>query len=243
MSPKQSRSRYLYAALVFIVAAALIAFALSGTVTEKDVVGSFQAMLGTFLGALFAFRLNENKEQRKIEKEQKAALNRALFVLARQHNAIKSIAKHINPYTSEFERAFNLAANKPPSYSDLTHNFEELEFLLETVHLNVLMKLTVEQERFRQALEALRMRNNFYVDEVQPELARLSLNGQMVSVDQMKISLGERIFGTAINGANDLYAHIQDSSKSIPAMHAELFNVAKEIFPSERFIKFEPEQA
>ena len=241
MSLKKSTSQYLYAVLVAIAAIALFVFAWSGAVTEKEVAGSFLAILGTFLGALFAFRLSENKEQVKIEKEQKAALNRAFFVLARQYNAINSLAKHMTPYPSEFERAFNLAANKPPSYLDLTHNFQDLEFLLETAHPNVLMRLAVEQECFHQALEALRIRNDFYVNEVQPELARQSLNGQMVTVEQMATALGERIFGTAVNGANSLYSHVQESSKSIPAMHAELFNVAKELFSDERFIKIQSE--
>ena len=55
-------------------------------------------MLGTFLGALFAFRLNENKENAKTEKERQAALNRALFVVARQFNATKSLSKHLAPF-------------------------------------------------------------------------------------------------------------------------------------------------
>jgi len=66
MSRMKSRTRYLSAALVTVVAVALVAFALTDKVTEKEVAASLLAMLGTFLGALFAFKLNENKEQVKV---------------------------------------------------------------------------------------------------------------------------------------------------------------------------------
>lgn len=88
-------------------------FHLEGSVGEKEVAASFLAMVGTFLGALFAFRLNENKENMKVEEERKAALNRALFVVARQINALKSLSKHLAPFHTEFERAFNLPAVRP----------------------------------------------------------------------------------------------------------------------------------
>ena len=37
----------------------------------------------------------------------------------------------------------------------------------------MLMRLSVEQEGFHQTLESLRVRNDFYVDEVQPVIARI----------------------------------------------------------------------
>ena len=119
------------------------------------------------------------------------------------------------PFHTEFERAFNLPAVRPPSYSDLVHDYQDLDFLLEVGHPNVLMRLSVEQERFHQTLESLRVRNNFYVDEVQPVIAKNSFNRKPVPAQEFEAALGERLFGTAINSANILYSLVAESVQSL----------------------------
>ena len=240
-SPLKSRSRYIYAVIVVVVVISLPIFIWKGSVGEKEVAASFLAMVGTFLGALFAFRLNENKENMKVEEERKATLNRALFVVARQINALKSLSKHLAPFHTEFERAFNLPAVRPPSYSALVHDFQDLDFLLEVGHPNVFMRLSVEQEGFHQTLESLRVHNDFYVDEVQPVIAKNSFNRKPVPAQEFEAALGERLFGTAINSANILYSLVAESAQSLPTMHTELFGVAKMLYPDEKFIKLAPE--
>jgi hypothetical protein len=233
------RSSFVYAFFVLAILIGLILLVRVGIVTGKELAGPLLAMLGTFLGALFAFRLNENKEQAKLENEQKAALNRALLVLARQRNAAALISRLLAPYKSRIELAINFPAHFPPSYSELVHKFDDLSFLLETGHANMLMRLTIEQERFHQMLECLRVRNEFYVNEVQPAIEQLSLNGKSTTGDQIAASLGERVFGGAMNGAEQVYDHVENAVTSLATMHTDLFAVAKKIFPHDPFVMFE----
>ncbi|MET3135651.1 hypothetical protein AAKU55_005965 [Oxalobacteraceae bacterium GrIS 1.11] len=60
----------------------------------------------TFLGAVLAFRLNSLKDEREDLRRKKSALNLALFVLARQHNAMQNILKEIEPFRNKQNRAF-----------------------------------------------------------------------------------------------------------------------------------------
>lgn len=239
--PKRPRSVFLYAAVVLVVAITVIWSIYVDFISGKEISTAFLASLGTFLGALFAFRLNENKEYLKQQGEQRASLNRALFVLARQRNAIKSYSKYLVPFKSEIERAFNLPAHKPPQYIDLKHKFEDLEFLLQTGQANLLMRLTIEQERFHQTFESLRIRNEFYVGEVLPELVKHEFNSKNVTDERLLDALGERIFRTSINYANTLYFHVEESAKSIPSMHTEVLMIAKTLFPNDKFITFDAE--
>lgn len=239
MAPlRRPRIQLLYAAILAAIAGVVIWSIATGIVTGKEVSVAFLASLGTFLGALFAFRLNESKEQTKKLSEQRAAINRALFVLARQRNAIKSFVKYLLPFNSEIERALMLPAHKPPRYEDLRQDFQAVEFLLESGRADLLMRLAIEDERFHQTFESIRIRNEFYVSEVQPELARHGFQGKDVTERQLLEALGERIFGTAINYANNLYFHVEESIKSIPSMHVEVHAVAKELFPNDKFITF-----
>jgi hypothetical protein len=154
MSTNFSKANY---TVIVVAAIALIGGAFYLDKLElKDIGTGVLAMLGTLLGATLAFRLNEDKELTKEHIARRAALNRALFVLARQKNAAALIARELEPFKTPFERAFNFPAAKVPPYQDLVHRFEELEFLLDTSDVNTAMRLAVEQERFHQMLESLR---------------------------------------------------------------------------------------
>lgn len=231
------KPHYLYVVVVIILALIILWAILNETVTLKELAVGFLAALGTFLGALLAFRLNEYKDLNAKLLQQKTALRRALFVLARQTDAINSLLKLITPFETEIERALNLPAYKTPTYADLKQNFDELEFLLEAKYVNTLMRLAVEQERFHQSMEALRLRNEFYVDDVLPLLSKGSMNGKNLTQEDLLEGLGERVFYTAINYANALYFHVEENIESVKAIHLELFNVAKEIYPNDKFIK------
>lgn len=230
--------RIIYVTILLLVALIVIVIALNGELGQKDVGTALLALMGTFLGATFAFRLNEDKEREKELALNRAALNRSLFVLSRQYNALHQLHSEMSKYKSPFERAFNMPAFQPPNHEDLSHQFNDLEFLIE-LHPNLLLLLSVEQERFHQALESLRVRNGFYVNEVQIALSGLSLNGKRVSSDEMAALLGDRLFNGSMSGAETAYMHVAESVNSIKEMHIQLHQCAKKLFPGHKFISYE----
>nr|VFK37531.1 MAG: hypothetical protein BECKSD772F_GA0070984_101617 [Candidatus Kentron sp. SD]VFK43343.1 MAG: hypothetical protein BECKSD772E_GA0070983_102429 [Candidatus Kentron sp. SD] len=98
------------------------------------------------------------------------------------------------------------------------------------------MKLTIKQERFEQAMRTIQIRNEFYVNEVQPALSRYSLIGHPVPIEEFEEKLGERLFLGSILGANTMYKHITDSEESLHNMHIELEKFSRELFPNEKFL-------
>jgi hypothetical protein len=225
-----------------IAVAAAVAVALAfqqGAIGAKEVATAVLALLGTFLGATFAFRLNQDKEEKKLHKERREALNRAMFILARHANAVHQLKRDYEKFTDPIERAFNLPALKPPSYADVVHNFVDLEFLLESADPNILFRLTIEQERFQQVIESVNTRNEFYVNEYQPKLAAVALNGKLTTVQELSALLGERIFGGTLNGTAIAYEHLCASDVSIPEIQSALLSAAKKIYPGSKFVTYE----
>lgn len=235
--------RWTYPFALVIAAAAVATAVYIDALSLKELITPVLSLFGTFFGATFAFRLTEEKEARKLNNSRREALNRALFVLVRQANAVHQIARDFEKFPAPFEKAFNLPALKPPPYQDLVHNLSDLDFLLDSPNPGLLMELAIEQERFHQAFESLRIRNELYVGEVQPALAKLALNGKNVSVEQAANLLGERLFGGAMNGAEIAWQHISSSNVSIPAVHKALLLQAKALFPGRKFITYDYETA
>jgi len=167
------------------------------------------------------------------------ALNEALFVLIRQHNAVQQIKSDFDKYSNEYERAFVLPAIKPPSYSDLRQNFESLTFLLVASEPQILLELSVEQERFEQIQEALRLRNQHYVEQVQPAMTAAGLNDRVVPAREIELKLQMAVYRGALQTASIVCEQVQQSSKSIFNMHAQLIALARKLFPGKKFVSYE----
>lgn len=234
-------SRIIYSALVLAAVIAIGLVVLRDGLEIKDIGTGLLALLGTVVGATLVFRLNEDREREREQAAHRTALNSALFVLARQWNALNQLARDIEQYKTPFDRAFNLPALKPPSYADLVHRFEALDFLLGSPDVNTLFRLSIEQERFQQAIASLGVRNDFYVGELQPVIAKLQLNGKSLTLTDAETALGERLFGTAMRSADSFNSHILESLKSLRDMHRELRALAKKLYPDYKFVDFHEE--
>lgn len=231
--------KIIYAAIALAAIAICALLYVQGELVAKDAGTAVLALLSTFLGATLAFRLNEQKELSETARKQREALNRALFILIRQHNAIIQLKREMDTYPNDFDLAFNMPALKPPSYADLVQHIADLEFLIDSRNPNILFKLTIEQERFHQAIESIRVRNDFYVNEVQPKIASTGMNGKVVTMEGAAALLGERVFGGAMNGATHAKKHVSDSNLSLPNVLTELRGLAKELFPGHKFLAYE----
>jgi hypothetical protein len=227
---------FFYAAAAVAVIFGVAVLYARGVLTDGQIGTSLLAMLGTFLGALFAFRLNERKEDIKLAKQRREDLNSALFVLARQINAVAALHRDLSRFNTEFERAFNCPAFRPPTYEDVAIDFGALGFALES-HPSLLMKISLEEEGFHQAMRSLNMRNDFYVDELQPVVAAKGLNRQNLELREIQVALGERLTQGAFNLSRVMYHLIREADASLPLVHAELYNAAKELYPNAQFVK------
>lgn len=239
MQRSLSLHRWVYPAAFALVLVAVAVAVATETLSTRDLLVPAISLLGTFFGATFAFRLNQDKEERKLSDDRREALNRASFVLIRQWNAMDQLLRQFKEYPPPFHRAFNMPALTPPSYSDLTQQIADLDFLIDSSNPGLLMDLIIEQERFQQAIESLRIRNRFYVEEVQPALEKHKLNKQTVSGEQVEQLLGERLFQGAINGSENAWQHISAASESIPKAHQALLAEARKLFPGRKFITYE----
>lgn len=210
-----------------------------GSIGVKDLASGLFALLGTFVGALLAFRLEEGKEKSKESVARKAALNRAIVVLGYQHNEVRTYRDLVARYKTDIELAFSFPASQPPERIDVVQKFDDLTFLLNSNEPQVLFELIIEQIRFDQVLQSIRHRNAFYVEKVQPALSAEGLNNRQVSNVELKQRLGEYLYEGALMGARNILEHLNGSNESLPEMIANVRKVAKRLFPNDKFVSFE----
>jgi len=218
---------------LLVIAVGFWTKALTANSAAPLILSSF---LSTFCGATYAFRLNVNKELNKKREDQCAALQLALFTMARQYNGLVNLWDSVKDWEKRGDRAINMPAIQQPYYEALTQNFEHLAFLLESATPVLLLELTLEQERFTQTIALASARAKFHVEEVQPEIAKTNLNHQVMTIAEVEGSIGERIFGTIENQTNELFDHLSFSMRSFPVTAKKLYDLAKAEYPDKKFV-------
>lgn len=230
---------YVYPISVFGAVVIIGLLYITSNLTLGNFGSALLALLGTFFGALFAFRLNERKDVDKERSRRISALNRAILVLGAQHNEIRALYNDVSKHPELVPRALQMNAALPVSSLRLEQNLDELLFLFGSSNPNIVFELHLEQIRFDQALETVRLRAAFTADVLHPEMARHQLKGRYVNEQMLREMLGELIFESAVNMTRTMTYHVQGSNESLPVLQSKLHALAKELFPKEKFVKFE----
>ena len=204
-------------------------------------VNAIVVISAAFFGSFSAYHLNDRREQRKQQEIRINSLNSALFVTLRQFNAITQLKRDLSRWEQDSSRFINMPAVVTGDYSDLKLDINSIEFLLRERDPNLLFELSVEQERFEAAIMALNMRNTFHYKELQPALSKAGFNNTTATLEQVIEAVGPKIAVTALKSTDGVFSHVYETYDSLSKVHLKLFETAKEIFPNETFIRFEPQ--
>ncbi|UOE86753.1 hypothetical protein [Vibrio splendidus] len=195
-------------------------------------------LTGAWIGAWSAFKLKESQDGRKKYLENKAALNVALFHICHQRNVVENIVQDFDPYITREQRAFALPALMQPSYEELAYDLGKLAFLLESSDPNIMMDLAIEQKGFEQLLASIAIRNDFYVQEVQPAMFQAGIDFNHLDFVLLKQRLEPKIYDGAVNGADTMYLHMFTTEEKLENLLLKLRELARKEFPGEKFVNW-----
>lgn len=230
----------IYIAVTIIVSVAIILLIVVGQITLNEAMGWFIPLLATFLGAIFAFRLQESKEKGKLNGDRKAFINEALFILGARYNELLGIKMAMEPYSDEVQRALAMPSMVAMDLPSLRLSFKDLAFLAAVGKPDVLLDLAVEEQRFDSAIYTVKMRAEFHLNVLQPVMAEKKIGHGYWTREDLELAFGELVYGSAVNNAEQMRRHIYESVDSSLVMINNLHKVAKELYPRDVFIKVGP---
>lgn len=238
---------YLVGVLVALLALNLW-YLSSLAVTEKVVPSTYGyfaslaiAILGTFSGAAAAFYLNERKETRQLVRARVNLLRAAQFRLIQQINTLETVNRVLAEHKDSEARHIYLPGKLRSSQRGKLLEISDLEFILEDHDPNLLMALSVEQERFETAIAVVEDRYDFHLNQFQPALEPLENlePGRTATTDEVRQTVGERIWLTAISHSDNVYKHVPETVESLLATLEDLTALAKESYSQYKFIEFQ----
>ena len=205
----------------------------------KDFLPAIATLLAAFLGAWFAFILENRKKERELEDKNIAAGNRALFVLIRQLNVLLVFQKQaIEPVRNHPGIFIAMEPLLPRTYDSLKFDVDSLSFLLETDYRQVLMEIMIEELSFQETIRAINERSRIHFTQVQPlmEKAGIIEGGEYKNSDFERI-LGNRLYLHLRRLTDAVVDHVDKTVISLRKMSEELRNVLRKLYPDAKFIQ------
>jgi hypothetical protein len=215
----------------------IIAFGAS--ITGKDLFAALGSLVGSFVGAWFAFKFAKIQRDRDRVSGEIAAGNRALFTLAEIWNALRQHQKDtIAQYRTRDDAWLNFPATAPLSSRPLSFDLKDISF----IRASVLQKIVLEEHRFALAAYMIDRHRTLVLSQVFP---RLSQAGIAVG-DQAPLNAIEGILGVAtVHELKTLTAGIiknvdEDVASSFAALKT-LRRHLKDLYPGGKFLDLQPD--
>lgn len=215
------------------------------TKIEKDplelIIPSLTTLLAAFLGAYFAFRFQNKKEEEKKYQKNIEAANRAIFTLTRIINELEVLKRQaIDPFRDRDDKFLSMQPFLVPNYDDIKFDIESLIFLLDTKSPNILGELVVEETRFHQAINTLNTRTELHRYQVQPKLEAAGLKqGGQYNMKDIERALGQRIFMQIQAATDDVIEHFDKTRKSSEELMDKFLQNLNKIIPQAKLILFD----
>lgn len=195
----------------------------------------FSTSFAASCGSYFAFMLNRSDKEQEQSQFKKASVNRALFILIQQINAITLLISRLeekeknnheilkNIEIKEGDFSFPL---KVANYDNLRQEIKDLDFLLDSYYSKTLLDLMNSDFAFHLQLESIERISNMFKNEIAKFYTdEIGMFSDIICKKQYLISLEHIVL-------NDLKKCIE----SLYLVHDELFKIGKELFPREKFV-------
>lgn len=206
-------------------------------ISAKDIGTLVLTGISTLIGAQYAFRLTERKEKNEEKAKRIHALNKAIFIVGRQLNAVQSIRDEIAPYSTPDKRLFGCKAAMPPDYSDLKIDFESLSFLLDSANPHLLFLLSVEQEGFDVTMRTISLRAQYYIDHFQPAWLASGIMPGRITQEDARIKIGELVFDSAVHYTDSMFEALDKAAIGLQRILDEFRGFSSHLYPGEKFLR------
>jgi hypothetical protein len=213
----------------------------TGGATAKDLIPAAFTLIAAFLGAWVAFSLEASSRKRERRDAQLEAANKLLFALSERLSPLL-VFKHdfIDPIRDLPSRMLEM--QPVAHYREPTSKLDpqSVAFLFQRKHKHLLLKLSVANEVFNAAIDAIRVRSDIHLNQFQPRMDAAGFAmGQAISGEQIYKAVGDRIYHT-LKGATDIL--VEQVDKAVlggDELQGELIEAFSEKFSAKEVFSFE----
>jgi len=209
-----------------------------------DWLNPLATLAASFAGAWAAFRLQASDKSKEVRRSNIAAANQALFIMMQQANTLSLYQHdHINPNRNHPGCHLAIQASLPYELDKLRFDFASLEFLDSAKERQLTFELSIEEQRYLEALRAINARSEIILTEVHPRMSAAGfLDGGTYDANQIINAIGQPLFKKLERLTNDMIWHVDRTSESIVVMKDRFLSAVRTKYPGVNFVDFELHQ-
>jgi hypothetical protein len=228
------------AIISFCVGAVLIMVGGVGDELSEVLLPAVTTLAAAFLGAKYAFSLQNRREENDLTEKRIEAGNRAIFKIVSIYHQFGNFRdQFINPFRDHPFRYIailpEIGMREIPEF-----DFDSLGFLFKSKNPNILMEIYQLQSGVQSNFDLIKIRSDLHRGLVQDSINEFGRknNGH---VDMSKISeiLGDKLYTTLVRSTDDMIEFTDNILSDADRLIHELRKILKALFPGHIIIGFE----
>lgn len=198
------------------------------------------ALLASFTGAYFAFRLERKRKADEDIVKNYAAANRAMMTFIRMYSVLLQLQRQVIDPHRDTAAAFIAIPPHLPENLDSEHfDMATLDFLSSPTDQQILLDLWIEERRFHQCLAVWDKRSHFHLDEVQPALEQAGVRaGDGLTIGHIEAAIGNRRLVHLRKLTDQLVISVDLSIPSLRSTADRLRVAMQARFPNRKILDF-----
>ncbi len=230
--------KIIYASFIFLMGVA-VGWIIEGkhlTLIFSVYLPAFATLFAAYLGAKYAFDLHSNKERIELQNKNIVNGNLAIFDITRMINSLLTYQRQIiDPVRNKPSAFLEMSPTLFLPKENLTIKFSDLSFLLELGDHNLLGELSVAEQKYEKALDAINARSNMHLHEVQPRLEMSGIKqGGDYRLGDIENALGNKLFVTIKQATSEVIAHVDETINYLEEIGMKLSELLKKNFPAKK---------
>jgi hypothetical protein len=207
----------------------------------KEIFPSLATLLAAFLGASFAFLLQNRKQERDEKKKQITGVNRAIYMIYDMWNVLFQYQiEVINPIRERPDDWLNMPASLEGQFHEVRFPAKDLVFLLGTKHADLYTRILLEEQRYTIAMGSIRTRSRLVYDQLHPKMENLGFKiGEPLNLNAVEESLGPDLTNKLKQITRGIINNVDEDVASLRVLNDDLRNSMIEFFETNNLLKVE----
>ena len=206
---------------------------------NSTVVSALSTLAAAFLGALAAFLLQDCRNRRAEEDQQRAAANRAIFDLSLIWNSLEQFRREIvEPVRHSRAPWLEMGAAISTNFDRVGFDFDQLFFLVEKDKAELLQRLNLEQSRYRITLSLIEERSGLVLNRLQPTMESLgyAADGE-IDLRRLEHELGPELTWKLKSLTDSIIGFVDENLASIEQLNDDLTSEIKRLYKGKRVLE------
>lgn len=209
----------------------------TNAISLSDLVSSLTTLVAAFLGAWFAFRIQNKHEREKQRENNLLSLNMIQIHLFQQYNDLLIINRDFS--TTNENREIDwitipaMSHRNPPTEIDIS----SISFMIEKNNISIIPKILLAIEKYDECVKLINSRSELHLNVLQKGIESIRKKHiEEINKETLINEIGEKSVGEIMNLTEQIKSILPDTISYYRGLINEIYTIGLKMFPQKTII-------